>query len=100
VSEHPSYLPLELMACGVAVVAFDNPAGSWLLLDQKNCLLARRTADGLSSVVERLVRDVGLRHELSRQGLHDIDERFSSWDKAFSGIYRFLGDPEHLATGP
>jgi O-antigen biosynthesis protein len=100
VSEHPSYLPLELMACGVAVVAFDNPAGSWLLHDQKNCLLARRTADGLSSVVERLVRDVGLRRELTQQGLHDIDERFSSWDKTFSGIYRFLGDPEHLATGP
>jgi O-antigen biosynthesis protein len=94
VSEHPSYLPLELMACGVAVVAFDNPAGSWLLHDQKNCLLARRTADGLSSVIERLVRDVGLRHELSQQGLRDIDEHFSSWDKAFSSIYRFLGNPE------
>jgi O-antigen biosynthesis protein len=94
VSEHPSYLPLELMASGVAVVAFDNPAGSWLLQDQRNCLLARRTADGLSSVIERLVRDVGLRQELSQQGLRDIDEHFSSWDKAFSGIYRFLGNPE------
>ena len=44
VSKHPSYLPLELMACGVPVVAFDNPWGHWILEDGSQ--LAAGEADG------------------------------------------------------
>ena len=66
VSEHPSYLPLELMACGVPVVAFDNPAGHWLLRDRENWLLARRTVDGLGAAIERIVLDPELGRHLSR----------------------------------
>ena len=47
VSEHPSYLPLELLACGAPVVAFDNPAGDWILRHEQNCLRCPRTADGV-----------------------------------------------------
>jgi glycosyltransferase involved in cell wall biosynthesis len=96
VSEHPSYLPLELMACGVPVVAFDNPAGYWLLRDGENCLLARRTVDGLGNQLERMVVDHELRASLAERGLHDIDEGYASWDKALSGIYEYLSDPEHV----
>ena len=47
-SEHPSYLPLELMACGAPVVAFDNPAGDWVLHHERNALRCPRTVDGLA----------------------------------------------------
>jgi len=96
VSEHPSYLPLELMACGVAVVAFDNPAGYWLLRDGENCLLARRTTDDLCDRLARVVVDHDLRQSLATQGLRDIEEGYSSWDKALSGIYEYLCDPEGI----
>ena len=96
VSEHPSYLPLELMACGVPVVAFDNPAGYWLLRDGENCLLARRTVDGLSNKLERIVVDHQLRASLAQRGLRDIDEGYASWDKALSGVYQYMSDPEGL----
>jgi glycosyltransferase involved in cell wall biosynthesis len=99
VSEHPSYLPLELMACGVPVVAFDNPAGYWLLRDGENCLLARRTVDGLSRQLERIVVDHDLRASLADRGLRDIDEGYASWDKALSGIYEYLSDPEGVGSG-
>jgi GT2 family glycosyltransferase/glycosyltransferase involved in cell wall biosynthesis/predicted SAM-dependent methyltransferase len=93
VSEHPSYLPLELMACGVPVVAFDNPAGHWLLRDGRNCLLARQTVDALSAAIERVVVDPELGRALMREGIQDIAEGYSSWEKSFSGIYPYLCDP-------
>ena len=82
------------MACGVPVVAFDNPAGHWLLRDRENCLLARRTVDGLRAAIERIVLDPELGRELARAGVRDIAERYSSWEKSFSGIYEYLCDPE------
>jgi glycosyltransferase involved in cell wall biosynthesis len=94
VSRHPSYLPLELMACGVPVVAFDNPWGHWLLRDGENCLLAKRTADSLTDRLEKLVVDPSLRKRLAAQGLADIAAHHSDWDKALSGIYGYLCDPE------
>ena len=92
-SEHPSYLPLEFMACGTTVVAFDNPAGHWLLRDDENAVLTRRTVDGLAGALERLVRDPQLRRRLSEQGLRDIAANHSSWEKALSDVYGILTDP-------
>ncbi len=96
VSKHPSYLPLELMACGVPVVAFDSPNFSWLLRNEENCLLVERTVDGVADALDRLVVDTGLRRRLARQGLADISADHSSWDKALAGVYRFLCDPEGI----
>jgi glycosyltransferase involved in cell wall biosynthesis len=96
VSEHPSYLPLEFMACGVPVVAFDNPAGYWILRDGENALLARRSAEGLCNALERLVRDPELGRQLARQGVQDIAEAHGSWEKALAGIYGYLSNPEKL----
>jgi GT2 family glycosyltransferase/glycosyltransferase involved in cell wall biosynthesis/predicted SAM-dependent methyltransferase len=94
VSKHPSYLPLELMACGVPVVAFDNPWGRWILRDQENCLLAKRTLDSLVDRLERLCVDRELRQRLAGRGLADIAAHHADWDKALAGIYPYLCDPE------
>lgn len=93
VSEHPSYLPLELMASGAAVISFDKKAFSWLLRDGENCLRVPLNVDGLVDAIERLVCDVELRHQLAKQALVDIDRDFSSWESALGGIYDYLRDP-------
>jgi glycosyltransferase involved in cell wall biosynthesis/GT2 family glycosyltransferase len=98
VSEHPSYLPLELMACGVPVVAFDNPAGYWALRNGENALLARRTVDALRGAIERIVLDPELGRHLARGALQTIAEGHASWEKAFSGVYEYLTDPEGAAA--
>ncbi len=93
VSEHPSYLPLELMACGVPVVAFDLPAGYWILHDEKNSLLAKRTVDGLVEQLTRLVEDAELRTRLRAGALTSIAAAHSSWEKNLSGVYGALSGP-------
>jgi glycosyltransferase involved in cell wall biosynthesis len=93
-SEHPSYLPLEFMASGATVVAFDNPAGHWLLRDGENALLTRRTVDGLADGLERLVRDPQLRGNLRDQARRDIEAGYGDWERALSGIYDILTDPD------
>lgn len=97
VSEHPSYLPLELLACGAPVVAFDNPAGDWIVHHEENSIRCPRTADGLLEGLERLATDSELRRRLAAQGLQDIAVGHSDWDRAFDGIYRYLCDPAAAA---
>ena len=102
VSEHPSYLPLELMACGVPVVAFDNPAGDWILHHEVNSLRARRTVDGLADAIGALAADGSLRAKLSAGALDTIASGFSNWDAALGDIHNYLCDPDAAidAAGP
>ena len=94
VSAHPSYLPLELMACGVPVVAFDNPAGDWIMDDEENSLRCRRTVDGLAGALERLVVDGALRDRLGAAAEATIAKRFADWGTALAGVHDILADPE------
>ena len=93
-SEHPSYLPLELMACGTAVVAFENPAGDWLLRHDDNCIRSPQTADGLAAEIIALACDHDRRQRLAKQGLADIAARHARWDQNLAGVYGYLCDPE------
>jgi GT2 family glycosyltransferase/glycosyltransferase involved in cell wall biosynthesis len=94
VSKHPSYLPLELMASGALVVSNVNDAGSWLLRDGVNCLLAEPTAESLCEALERGLTDKALRERLAAQALADIQEGHSDWPSQIEKVFRFMSDPE------
>lgn len=98
-SAHPSYLPLELMACGVPVVAFDNPAGDWILRHGVNALRCRRTVDSLADAVAELVADPARRVAMGAAASRTIADRFSSWSESLDGVYEILADPQAW-TGP
>lgn len=97
ISRHPSYLPLELMASGVAMVAPDSSWFEWLFEDGENSLLAMRGVDDLVERLDALVTNSELRHAISRGALATIDDRHSDWDVAFRDIYAYLRDPESFA---
>jgi glycosyltransferase involved in cell wall biosynthesis len=86
------------MACGVPVVAFDNPAGDWILHHERNSLRTPRTVDGLYDALDRLVTDGDLRAQLREHALADIAKGHSDWPSALSGIYDYLCDPERGAS--
>jgi len=93
VSEHPSYLPIELMACGVPVVAFDLPEAYWILQHGVNALRARQTVEGLREQLEKLVTDAELRQRLAAGALRHIDAHHSDWHAALASVHGILEDP-------
>ncbi|KKK47215.1 hypothetical protein LCGC14_3157440, partial [marine sediment metagenome] len=95
-SKNPSYVTLEMMACGTLLVSNYNPAASWLLRDGENCLLAEPTAESLYQALERGVLDRQLRKRLTAQAVADIKERHSDWEPEIEKVYQYLCDPDGL----
>jgi GT2 family glycosyltransferase/glycosyltransferase involved in cell wall biosynthesis len=94
VSKHPTYIPLQLMACGALVVANDNPANSWLLRDEENSLLTQPTAEALHAALERGLSDTDLRARLTKQAALDVYDRHANWAPEMDRVYRFICDPD------
>ena len=94
VSEHCSRLPLELMACGAAVVAFDNSTGGWLFRNDHNCVRAPQTSAGLATGIIALAADPTRQRRLAKQGRADIIARHASWEHNLARVYDYLCDPE------
>lgn len=87
-TKHPSYLPLEMMACGVCVVTNDNPANRWLLRDQENCLLSEPVVSGVLHRLERAATDSALRVKLARTAADRMQRR--TWEQAVATVHEAL----------
>lgn len=94
ISRHPSYLPLELMASGVAMVAPDSAWFQWLFRDGENSLLTMRSVDDLVERIEALILDEELRRRIAAGGVETIDRHHADWDAALASVYDYLCDPD------
>lgn len=63
------------------MVAFNNPAGNWILQHGRNCLLCQRTVDGLIQAIEQFVVDRPLRGRLAEAGIADIAASHGDWTR-------------------
>jgi glycosyltransferase involved in cell wall biosynthesis/cellulose synthase/poly-beta-1,6-N-acetylglucosamine synthase-like glycosyltransferase len=88
-TRHPSYLPMELMACGAAVVTNRNPYTTWLLRDRENCILAESSPSALAESMEEVLRDTALRAQLADASA-EVVGRYSDWAAEAEKIYRFM----------
>ena len=88
-TRHPSYLPMELMACGAAVVTNRNPYTGWLLRDGENCVLAETSPSALAESLEEVLRDTALRARLAEASA-EVVGRYSDWAAQAEKIYQFM----------
>ncbi|WP_002624381.1 rhamnosyltransferase WsaF family glycosyltransferase [Cystobacter fuscus] len=87
-TKHPSYLPFEMMACGVTVVTNNNPANLWLLEHERNCLLAEPTYSCVLEQLRRAVRDAQLRDRIGKAAAERV--RRTSWEEQVDQVYATL----------
>ncbi len=90
-TRHPSYLPLEMMACGVTVVTNENAANDWLFSHRRNCLLARPTASCVAEQLVEAVENSSLREEISAEASRRM--QITRWDEQAEKIWRALSTP-------
>jgi glycosyltransferase involved in cell wall biosynthesis len=93
-TQHPSYLPLELMASGCLVVSNLNSATAWLLADGENCLLALPSASCIAATIARALQDEPLRWQIAARALQMVHQRFADWDRQIERMYAYMCDPE------
>jgi glycosyltransferase involved in cell wall biosynthesis len=87
-TKHPSYQPFEFMASGMATVSNINPATSWLLRDEENCLLTPPLPTPTAERLSRLVVDRGLRQRIVDAGLEEV--RRLRWDDQIEEVWRAI----------
>jgi len=83
-----------LMASGCLVVTNYNPATTWFLKDQENCLLSSASATTLMHTLEKAVLDKENRERITRNALQEIQSSYSDWDQQIEKIYAYMVDPE------
>jgi O-antigen biosynthesis protein len=88
-TRHPSYLPLEMMACGCAVVTNRNPSTGWLLRDRENCLVTEAGPSAMAEALEEVLRDQPLRAQLAEGGA-ETASRYSALDAQAEKIFHFM----------
>jgi len=83
---------MEAMACGAALVTYDNGGCRDYALDGQSALVARRrdVAD-LAEKLERAVADPGLRARLAREGMAYIKQEFD-WERAVAKMEALFGE--------
>jgi glycosyltransferase involved in cell wall biosynthesis len=81
---------MEAMACGTALVTYDNGGSRDYARDGETALVARRRdIDDLAAGLERLIADPALRRRLARAG-HELVTRAFDWDTAVERIERLF----------
>ena len=87
-SKHPSYQPFEFLASGMAVVTNVNPATSWFLRNEENCLLSEPFPSVMAETIGRFVEDPKLRAKTSSAGA-ELVATFD-WQTEFAAVWDFI----------
>ena len=89
-TKHPSYLPFEMMACGVLVVSNINSSTQWLLRDRENCLLAHPSATCIAETISEAIENYKELSVIRNNAIDDINKNHTKWSSEIEKIYKFM----------
>jgi glycosyltransferase involved in cell wall biosynthesis len=89
-TRHPSYLPMELMACGSLVITNENRYTRWLLEHERNCLLSETSASAVADAIVRGLEDDSLRKKITAQAAQEVRSQHSNWEAQAEKIYQYI----------
>lgn len=82
-----SLLPLEIMACGCAVVSNKGPQVEWVL-NSNNSVLTEPNIESLAEGITTLIRDESLRQKICAEGIKTAQQ--TSWQAEAERVAKFL----------
>ena len=88
---HPSYQPLEYMACGCATVSNINENNVWLLKDKENCILSEPVISCVAENIIDLLEDDNMRKHIISNGLKTVKDY--DWESVLKDISHFVKNP-------
>lgn len=91
-----SYLPVELMACGVPVITNRGPHTEWHCKHEENAYLVDPVPEDVVAGFRQLFHDVELRQKLARGGVETM--RPLSWESEMEKIACYVGDNLQTAS--
>lgn len=89
-TSHPSYLPMELMACGAAVITNENLRTAWLLQDGVNSYLAQTTPNAYARRIIEALEDDGGRQSITKRAADFVMTERSDWDGEWKRLLESL----------
>jgi O-antigen biosynthesis protein len=89
-TKHPSYLPFEMMACGVLVIANVNNSTSWLLKNRQNCLITYPSATCIFKTIEEAIENMKDFEAIKQNATSLILKYHSSWTTEFQKVSEFI----------
>jgi O-antigen biosynthesis protein len=89
-TKHPSYLPFEMMACGVLVISNVNSSTKWLLRDQENCLLSYPSATCLTEKITEAIERYQELESIRVNAANNILNDHGDWSLEMKKIHKFL----------
>jgi glycosyltransferase involved in cell wall biosynthesis len=87
-TKHPSYLPMELMACGAITISNYNNANTWLLKDRVNCIVVEPSPTYITDRLLSLMKDPALCERIKENAFQTVAQ--SDWNREMEKIYRFI----------
>lgn len=88
---HPSYQPLEYMACGCATVTNINESNLWLLKDKENAILSEPVISCVAENIINLLNDDRMRNNIINNGIKTVQN--FDWNDVLKDIVEFVKNP-------